>query len=170
MSLLLFIFYFFEALAALSAILLLLVKNIFHAALALLTCLLSIASLFAMSAAEFPAVSQLLLYAGGIVVLIIFGIMLTNKAGSQSISIKNNAVASTLAIGAATFYLLVFFAGKSMFAMRSLPISQQPFNSIQTIGIELMTDYILPFELTGILLLVVLAGAATVAGHKSKKT
>jgi len=170
MSLLLFIFYFFESLAAFSAISLLFVKSIFHAALALLTCLLSIAALFTMSAAEFPAVSQILLYAGGVVVLLIFGIMLTGKAGAKPLSIKNNNTFGALIIGAGTCFLLLFFPGKSLFVLKMFPSSQQQFNPIQTIGIELMTDYVLPFELTGILLLIVLSGAATIAGYKSKNT
>lgn len=170
MSLPLFVFYLFVGFATLSAISLLFVKNIFHAALALLACLLSIAAIFILSAAEFPGVSQLLLYAGGVVVLIIFGIMLTNKAGVQPVPIKNTNTIGAWTIGAGTSFLLIFFASKSMFVARAFPAPAQQFNSIQTIGIELMTDYILPFELTGILLLIVLVGAATVAGYKSKNT
>jgi NADH:ubiquinone oxidoreductase subunit 6 (subunit J) len=170
MSLIIFVFYFFQGMAAIAAVLLLFIKNIFHAALALLVCLLSVAALFAMSAAEFPAVSQILLYAGGIVVIIIFGIMLTNKAGAKPLPIKNNSVVGALVIGVGTFFLLIFFAGKSLFVLGNSLASLQTFNSIQLIGIELMTRYIVPFELTGILLLVVLTGAATVAGYKIKNS
>jgi NADH:ubiquinone oxidoreductase subunit 6 (subunit J) len=169
MSLLKIIFYSFEGIAALAAISLLFVKNIFHAALALLTCILAIAALFILSAAEFPGVAQLLIYAGGIVVLIIFGIMLTHKSGAQPQAIKNNNILGAVFIGAGTLFLLTNFVNKSKFVVRSVQKPVEQFNSIETIGIELMTDYTLPFELTGILLLVVLAGAATVAGYKSKK-
>jgi NADH:ubiquinone oxidoreductase subunit 6 (subunit J) len=170
MSLLKVIFYSFEGVAALAAISLLFVKNIFHAALALLMCLLAIAALFILSAAEFPGVSQLLIYAGGIVVLVIFGIMLTHKSATKSEAIKNNNTLGAVFIGAGALFLLINFASKSMFVVRAVPKPPEQFNSIETIGIELLTDYVLPFELTGILLLVVLAGAATIAGYKSKKT
>lgn len=163
------IFYSFEGLAAIAAISLLFVRNIFHAALALLVCLLCIAAIFAMSAAEFPAVSQILLYAGGIVVLMIFGIMLTSKTNTDSDNIKNNNTAGAIALGLSTFFLLIFFSSKWLFVLPKYTGPKPSFNPIQTIGIELMTDYVLPFEITGVLLLIVLAGAATVAGFKSKK-
>jgi NADH:ubiquinone oxidoreductase subunit 6 (subunit J) len=169
MSLLKIIFYSFEGIAALAAISLLFVKNIFHAALALLTCLLAIAALFILSAAEFPGVAQLLLYAGGIVVLITFGIMLTHKSGTQPETIKNNNMLGALFIGAGTLFLLINFVSKSMFVVPSVQKPSEQFNSIEKIGVELLTHYALPFELTGIILLAVLVGAATVAGYKSKK-
>jgi NADH-quinone oxidoreductase subunit J len=168
MSLLNFTFYFFCTLVAGSAITLLFVKNIFHAALALLSCLLGIAALFILCMAEFSAVAQILLYAGGVVVLLIFGIMLTNKSGAQPIAIGNTGIFGGVLVGGSLFFLLLFFVNKSIFI---LPI-QKPSaesNTIKTIGIELLTDYVLPFEITGILLLAVLAGAATIAGYKPSK-
>ena len=169
MTLVVFLFYFFIGTTALSAIALLFLKNIFHAALALLTCLLSIAALFILLQAEFLAVSQILLYAGGVVILIIFGIMLTNKAGGQAVPITNTGLLPGLAAGAGMLFLLLFFVRKSLF---SHPTSNQELmgnNKIEGIGIEILTDYVLPFELAGVLLLAVLIGAATLAGFKQVK-
>jgi NADH-quinone oxidoreductase subunit J len=169
MTLIHFLFYFFGAITALAAISILFVKNIFHAALALLVCLLSLAALFILLQAEFLAVSQILLYAGGVVILIIFGIMLTNKAGGQPIPIKNSGLFGGLFIGGSTFFLLIFFVRKSLFILPTSTSSPVTKNNIQVIGIELLTDYVLPFEIAGILLLAVLIGAATLAGFKQAK-
>jgi NADH:ubiquinone oxidoreductase subunit 6 (subunit J) len=169
MTLITFLFYFFIGTTALSAFALLFLKNIFHAALALLTCLLSIAALFILLQAEFLAVSQILLYAGGVVILIIFGIMLTNKAGGQAVPITNTGLLPGIAVGAGVFFLLLFFVRTSLFSVR--PSSQQTIATtpIEGIGIEILTDYVLPFELAGVLLLAVLIGAATLAGFKQVK-
>ena len=74
-----FMFYFFEAFAAISAIALIFIKNVFYGALLLIICLLCLAGIYIMAFAEFIAVTQILVYAGGILVVIIFGIMLTTK-------------------------------------------------------------------------------------------
>lgn len=168
MSLLNFTFYFFCTLVAGSAITLLFVKNIFHAALALLSCLLGIAAIFILCMAEFSAVAQILLYAGGVVVLLIFGIMLTNKSGVQPVAIGNTGLFGGMLVGGSLFFLLLFFENKSIFILPTQVTSTET-NTIKTIGVELLTDYVLPFEITGILLLAVLAGAATIAGFKSSK-
>lgn len=165
MNLLELTFYFFYAMVASSAIALLFVKNIFHAAIALLSCLLGIAAIFILSMSEFAGVAQILLYAGGVVILLIFGIMLTNKSGAQPVPIKNTGLLGGLAVGAGLFFLLIFFVNKTLFI---LPANTQV-GSIESIGVELLTSYVLPFEITGILLLAVLAGAATIAGFKASK-
>lgn len=160
-------FYFFCTWVAGSAIALLFVKNIFHAALALLNCLLGVAALFILCMAEFSAVAQILLYAGGVVVLLIFGIMLTNKSGTQPIPIGNTGLFGGVFAGGSLFFLLIYFVNKSVFILRSQKSMET--DTIKTIGVELLTDYVLPFEITGILLLAVLAGAATIAGFKPTK-
>lgn len=163
------LFYFFGGLAALAALSILYVKNIFHAALALLVCLLSLAALFILLQAEFLAISQILLYAGGVVILIIFGIMLTNKAGGQPIPIKNSGLLRGLFVGGSTFFMLIFLVRKSLFVLSQTTSVPTNKNNIQQVGVELLTDYVLPFEIAGVLLLAVLIGAATLAGFKQVK-
>lgn len=166
MNLATFVLYFFEMLTVLSAASLLFLKNIFHAALALLVCLLSVAGVFVLCGAELPAVSQILLYAGGVVVLVIFGIMLTNKGGMKSLAITNTNLLGGLAVGSGMLFLLLYFVNESIFKMEPIKSEVTQYNKIQVLGAELMTDYLLPFEVAGILLLMVLVGAATIAGHK----
>lgn len=163
MNLLTIITYFFAVVAILSALVIFLSKNIFHAALSLLTCLLCVAALFILNYAEFAGVSQILVYAGGVVVIILFGIMLTNKSGAKTVPIGNtNLLAGLLAAGS-VFFLLIFFVNKSIFSKVAVP---PPGNNFQPIGVALLTDYIVPFEIAGVLLLAVLVGAAVLAGYK----
>jgi NADH:ubiquinone oxidoreductase subunit 6 (subunit J) len=166
MSLPAVIMYFFALVTVLSAIAIFLAKNIFNAALALLLCLLCIAALFVLNYAEFLGVAQILLYAGGVVVIIIFGIMLTSKRSSTSALIGNGRMVAGISTAGALFFLLVFFVHKSIFVTPALATDS---NNLQTIGVSLLTTYVVPFEIAGVLLLAVLVGAAVLAGYKPNK-
>jgi NADH-quinone oxidoreductase subunit J len=75
----LFIFLFMAASALVSAILVIATRNIVHSVIALATCFIAIAVLFVMLSAEFVAIVQILVYVGAVVVVILFGIMLTRR-------------------------------------------------------------------------------------------
>src|SRR6218665_253928 len=83
-------YYLFIILAALSAMGILFVKNVLHAALLLIICLLSVAGIYILLNAEFLAVSQLMVYAGGVLVLIIFGIMLSSRISNQPMNVETS--------------------------------------------------------------------------------
>jgi NADH:ubiquinone oxidoreductase subunit 6 (subunit J) len=151
------IFYFFMILAVVSGTAILFTKNLFKAALFLLICLLSVASLYLFAFAEFVAVTQTIIYAGGVVILIIFGVMLTTKMSGISLKVANKQVFSGLLVAAALFLLLVRFVGPSFENKHAIELAG---NSVYKTGVSLMSTYVLPFELTGILLLVALIGAA----------
>ncbi|MDX1905295.1 MAG: NADH-quinone oxidoreductase subunit J [Thermonemataceae bacterium] len=151
---------------ALSAIGILLTKNILYAALGLLLALLGIAGLFALAGADFLAVSQIVVYIGGILVLLLFGIMLTTRANGQIIPQTNNH--NWLwggVLGAGLFGILTKFIFETQHNWQ--PKGQNITDStISTLGINLMTDYLLPFEVIAILLLVALVGASLIAGRR----
>lgn len=171
MSLSFFMFYFFEAIAALSAIALIFIRNVFYGALLLIICLLALAGIYVLAFAEFIAVTQILVYAGGILVVIIFGIMLTTKISGKPLVVEHGYGFSGALAGISFFVLFVYFLSKESFLVIPSPIAQTNFNSINTIGIGLMSDFVLPFEVAGVLLLVALIGAAVMASStKSKKT
>lgn len=153
------LFYTFEAVAALSSIALIFVRNVFHGALLLLTCLVALAGIYVLAFAEFVAVTQILVYAGGILVVIIFGIMLTTKLSGKPLSIEHTYLFSGTLAGLLFFGLLVFHISTESFRVSSAP---QP-TEIKTLGVDLMTDFALPFEVAGILLLISLIGAAIIA-------
>lgn len=158
-------FYLFESVAALSAIALMFIRNVFYGALLLILCLLSIAGIYVLAFAEFIAVTQILVYAGGILVVILFGIMLTTKIAGKPLVVEHAHVLSGVFAGLSFFILLCYFLSRTSFSSEMRP----PPNSIPEIGVSLMTDFALPFEVAGILLLVALIGAAVIASSTPSK-
>ena len=161
------IFYLFIVLAALSSVGILVIRNVFHGALLLLVCLLAIAGLYILMFAEFVAVTQILIYAGGILVVIIFGIMLTTKFSGKPLVVNNNKWLAGLMVGGPVFYLLTNFYYQQNFIEPNAGNSIiRKWNSVNIIGVNFMTDYLLPFEVAGVLLLIALIGAAVTASFK----
>jgi NADH:ubiquinone oxidoreductase subunit 6 (subunit J) len=157
-------FYFFLITTALSGFSILLVKNVLHGVLLLLMCLLSIAALYVLLAAEFLAVAQILIYAGGVVVLIIFGIMFSSRIASKPLKIgsKNNLPGF---LSAAALLIILIYCFQDIRIETSFHAP-----SIQRIGVDLMTGYAAPFELAGILLLLTLVGASVTASVMNRKS
>jgi NADH-quinone oxidoreductase subunit J len=143
-------FYILLALAISSAIAILVVRSIINAALSLIVCVLSIAGLFILLEAEFLAVVQVLVYAGGILLLIIFGIMITRQQENQSTRRVWPALIIT-AILTGLLWTGLEQVTKPIEVAQNMPAKQ--------IGISLMTTYALPFEASGLLLLVSMIGA-----------
>lgn len=170
MTLVSFMFYFFEAVAALSAIGLVLVRNVFYGALLLIVCLLAVAGIYVLALAEFVAITQILIYAGGILVVIIFGIMLTSKISEKPLVVEHAFLFSGILVAVGFFVLLVSALSRESFLQTHAPAQPTPFNHVNTIGISLFSKYMLPFEIAGLLLLMALIGASVVASTiKSKK-
>jgi NADH:ubiquinone oxidoreductase subunit 6 (subunit J) len=169
MNLTSFLFYFFEALAAISSIALIFVRNVFYGALLIIVCLLALAGIYVLAFAEFIAVTQIMVYAGGILVVILFGIMLTTKISGKPLLVEHSYGFSGALAGLIFLGLLVFYISKESFGVVN-NISSQDVVGINTIGVALMTEFALPFEVAGILLLVALIGAAIIASStKTKK-
>ena len=158
-----FFFYFLSAAAILSAILVITRRNPVHSALSLIVTLLSIAGLYLMLYAPFVAGVQIILYAGGIMVLFLFVIMLVNIERAEREYVFNHqwhvGLIASLALGA--MFLFVYKNGVSIFPQNptSLP---EPTNT-QQIGTTLFQGYLLPFEVASLLLLVAIVGAVVMA-------
>lgn len=168
MSAIALLFYVFEGVAALAALSLLFVRNVFYGALLLMICLLAIAAIYILSFAEVVAVTQVLIYAGGILVVIIFGIMLTSKlAGKPLVVTHTNTFLATLG-GGALFFLFVYLIKQT-----ALPVADNSSvlaeKNVEKVGLSIMTDFVLPFEIAGILLLAALVGAAVLASVLNTK-
>src|SRR5947209_14848599 len=95
------IFYIFAIITLAGAFITALAKNIVYAAFALLFTFFGVAGLYVMANADFLAVTQLLVYVGGILILLIFGVMLTSRIGTVDIRVSNGSkwVAGILAVG-----------------------------------------------------------------------
>ena len=160
----------FMALIGGSAIFITFTKNILYAALALMTTFLSMAVIFIFLGAEFVAITQILVYVGGILVLLVFGIMLTNKTGSTKVlSSTYNRILGFIAAGT---LFIILFRGITLANFAALDWNKnseliEP--SIAKFGKILMTDYVLAFEIIGLLLLLALIGAVRIAGKTRKE-
>ncbi len=163
------IFYAFAALAVLSALLILFTRNVLYAAFLLIITFLCISAVYVFAGADFIAITQVLVYVGGVLVLMIFGIMLTNKLSGKSVTTQGHYQFWGILIGAGVFSLLGYFILRvNFFALSWIRQAQAggqqiTGSTINTLGIQLMSDFVLPFEVAGVLLLVALIGAAFIA-------
>ncbi len=154
------LFVFFAAIAALSGIGIAITKNVIHAVLLLVVVILSLACLFVLLNAEFLAIVQVLIYAGGVVVLLAFGIMLTRRPSEGKLVTEHGRVVPGLLVVLALIFLL-----HRVIVTRSVEkiSSSESENQVKDIGIGFMTEHLLAFELIAFLLLVVLVGAGLLA-------
>ena len=160
--------YVFVGLASLSAVAILFTRNVFKAALFLLICLLSIAALYVFAMAEFVAITQIMIYAGGVVVIILFGVMLTTRISGTALKVENNHILGGLA-GSGFLLLMLIKYLNEVFEFEDTKIISS--NTVTSTGMEIMTEFVLPFEVAGIMLLIALIGAAVISapGDKQKK-
>lgn len=166
-------FYFFLAIMAVGMIWMLFTKKLIQAAFLLFAVLLGVAALYVFLGAEFLAVAQLIVYVGGILVLILFGIMLTQREGaSQAMSPLNNLLPPIMLAGA--LFTALVFVWKNFMATPPTWISQdtarpEGVSNIEQIGSLNLSTYLFPFEFMSILLLLALVGAAHLARKASQK-
>jgi NADH-quinone oxidoreductase subunit J len=164
-------FFLSAALTVFGALAVLLAKNLMHACIYLLGSLFGIAGLYACIGADFLAATQLVVYAGGVVILMLFAVMLTggtsdkiNKYGLKKIPGMGNL--STYAIGGASALVMALVTWKIiadvMSAHESLPLTANV-PTVFKLGVLLATDHILAFEMSSVLLLGALIGAAIIS-------
>jgi len=162
------IYYFFILLAALSAVGMVIAKNVLHAALLLIVCLLSIAGIYVLIHAEFLAVTQIMVYAGGVLVIILFGIMLSSRVANQPLNVETAKNIPGFLTGAGMLFIIIYAIQNMAFSFSIYTIDHHS-NHVHDIGFQLMSSYVAPFEVAGILLLISLIGAAVTASFLIKK-
>ena len=137
--------------------------NLVHSAVSLLFTLFGVAGLYVFLYADFIAASQIIIYVGGILVLIIFGVMLTNTISDQNISNKSqNRVPAAIAC----LIMLVLQIRGILNANWYIAENQIRESTVNDIGILLLSKYLLPFEIISLLLLAALIGAAMLSRKK----
>lgn len=131
--------------------------NLIHSAVSLLFTLFATAGLYVFLYADFIAATQVVIYVGGILVLIIFGVMLTNRIDTPSIaaSSKNQFIG-----GMGAFAICVMQIGVIFNTPWKIGSEQIRETTVANIGNLLLNEYLLPFEIVSILLLASLMGAA----------
>jgi NADH-quinone oxidoreductase subunit J len=165
-------FYFFAALAVISAILVVTRRNAVHSAIFLVAALLATAGIFLQLHAEFLFIVQVILYVGGIMVLFVFVIMLVNlDVAARQMQFNRMwvvALSLTIALGAQVY--MVFHYARSgvmdvLFRLPAAPAEALDPNALR-VGYSLFTEYMLPFEIASVMLLVAMIGAVVMAKRK----
>jgi NADH-quinone oxidoreductase subunit J len=158
-----FFFYFLSALAVASGIVVITRRNPVHSALALIVTLLSLAGLYLMLYAPFVAGVQIILYAGGITVLFLFVIMLVNveKAEQQEQFNRQWHLGIGVSVLLGALFLVVYLRGRGIFPPNAVSLPEQ--TNVQQVALTLYREYLLPFEIASVLLLVAIVGAVVMA-------
>ncbi|HSL90236.1 MAG TPA: NADH-quinone oxidoreductase subunit J [Ignavibacteriaceae bacterium] len=154
------IFYLFAALTLISGFFVVTNRNVVHSAFFLLFTFFGVAGIYVLLGADFVAIVQLIVYVGGILILMLFGVMLTNKITNVEIKTgSTNVFGAVIGVG--------LFSGALLAAMINsnwkIVDTELPLNTTGALGHLLMQEYVLIFELLGIILLIALIGAASIA-------
>ena len=152
-------FYFLSFLTVLSAVMVVISKNPIHSVLYLILTFFTLSGHYILLNAQFLAAVNIIVYAGAIMVLFLFVIMFLNMKQDQE-DAKNNLTKIAATIVGGTIFVILFGA----YRKSVIPgLDEQQFDSqigmIENLGHLLFRDYLLPFELVSILLLVAMVGA-----------
>ena len=157
-------FFVIAAVAIGSALGLLLKKNPIHGALFLVVNLAAVAALYLMLGAEFLAAAQVIVYAGAIMVLFVFAIMVLIPGKEETGADPRRPYRLLgLPVGAALFLELVVIVGRHLPGPGAAPVP----GGADSIGRILFTQYLLPFELTSVLLLAAMVGVLVLARRRT---
>jgi len=141
-------------------------RNLVHCAIALVFAFFGVAALFILLDAEFLAAAQVLLYVGGITILMLFAIMLTSRISAKGLKIMNEQV------GIAALVVLAIFGLMAFASLKGFPAAVAPAvmaDNTASLGTLLLTTYVLPFEVVSLLLLAAMVGAIILARRERGK-
>src|ERR1700693_6170153 len=158
-----FFFYLFAGMMLIGGIMVITRKNPVHSALALIITLLAQASIYLMLYAPFVAGVQIILYAGGIMVLFLFVIMLVSiERSMKERQFNSQWVVGTIAATAlGGLFIAVYANGKNIFPEHALPVIEN--DNTQKVAAMLYGQYMFAFEIASLLLLVAIIGAVVMA-------
>jgi NADH-quinone oxidoreductase subunit J len=162
----LIVFFLFAFIAVLAALGMIVLRNPVHSALSLAVVFISLAAMYVLLSAPFIAIAQVMIYAGAILILFVFVIMLLSPGTDQGEGVLKSQRGLAALFGAALVIELVV-----VLAAAVLPDARGEFTperiaqdgNVQAVGKLLFTDFLLPFEITSILLLVAIVGVIVMA-------
>jgi NADH-quinone oxidoreductase subunit J len=156
------VFWIFAALTVGSAAVVVLSRTLIYSAFALLATFFGVAGLYVLLGADFLAATQLLIYVGGILVLLLFGVMLTQRIYDLDLRSGTIQLASGAIVAAGLFVILTAIALKTEW-----PVADRaPAPTTAEFGRLFLGDFLLPFEAASVLLLVALMGAAMIVRRR----
>ena len=162
------VFFLLAGAAVVSALLLVLFRNPVYSALSLVATLFCVAGLFVLLQAHFLAAVQVIVYAGAIMVLFLFVIMLLNLGASKSLEVVTGRYRGFAVILLSTM-LVAFLGLTSLRQIGGTPVPNEELatNNIPYIGKLLYTDFLLPFEVASMILLVALIGVVVLVKREN---
>ena len=157
------LFWFLSALALLSATMVLISKNPVHSILWLIVVFFAISGHYILLNAQFLAIVNLIVYAGAIMVLFLFVVMLMNLNSSNEPQ-KNNRLRAAGIISGGCLLLLMVDIAQSTTELKSAKALTNTGSTglIKTLGMELFTNYAIPFEISSVLFLSAMVGAVVI--------
>jgi NADH-quinone oxidoreductase subunit J len=162
------IIFFLLALAAVGgAISLIVQRHPIHSALSLIVVMVALAGLYLLQGAEFIAAVQIIVYAGAIMVLFVFVIMLLNAGEEERTDFSRMAKYAGVPLGILLMLQLTHWLRLDPQAQAAAPALATGANLTRTLAGMLFKDFVLPFELTSILILVAIIGAVVLAKRET---
>jgi len=162
-------FYFFAAITLVSGGVVVFSKNIIHSAFSLLFTFFGVAGIYVLLNADFLAIAQIMIYVGGILILLLFGVMLTNKVISVEMKTGTlQTLPASVVVAVIAGSLCGVFYVTDWSIVQGVPENA---TTVGSLGEMFLTTYLLPFEVASVVLLVALLGAALIARrrpHSSK--
>jgi len=152
--------------AVIGGVLLLNLTKVVHMIVALVFTFVSIAGIYVMLSAEFVAAVQILIYSGAITIIMLFGIMLTRH--NDSSEPKEGWIRKTLLFFGVLGFAVVMYIGVYDLDLASVPNTLHE-NNTEQIGVALYSKFVIPFEITSVILLVALIGAIVLAKKDDEK-
>jgi NADH-quinone oxidoreductase subunit J len=158
-------FYFFAVMTVLSAVVVVFSRNLIYSAFGLLFTFFGVAALYVFLGADFIAAAQMIIYVGGILVLLLFGVMLTHKLYDLKLKTETYQVVPAALVVLSGFIILLTVMLRANWHNGG----EQPMvPTTAVIGKLFMTGYVLPFEVASVFLLVALIGAAMIVRRRSE--
>lgn len=153
-------FYVLAAHIIVSALLVICVRNIVHSVLWLAVCFVAMAGLFLTLDADFLAAVQVMVYAGAVCIMVVFGIMLIRRTDMNHSNLFNNQTKIAGGVVALVIVLCGALSAKTQWMVTNAEVPEKTVDNIATI---LLSKYVIPFEVAALLLLVALVGAIILA-------
>jgi NAD(P)H-quinone oxidoreductase subunit 6 len=158
-------FFMLAGVVVISAIGVALAPNILYSAFSLLGTLAGVAGLYMYLGADFVGIVQLLIYVGGILVLILFAVLLTNKIGE----VKLSNMSAGLIIGAPAAIAVIGLLVKTALSTEWPLTEEAAAPTTARLGDSFLREHLLPFELASLVLLMALVGAMVIARRAAKE-
>jgi len=158
------------AAAIVTSVLMIIQRNPVMSAIYLIANFFCLAALYLLLRAQLLAVLQVVVYAGAIMVLVVFVIMLLNLGDEQKLAERINVrmmIGVALAFGILLEFLYLFLSPALEGSALEAPVNLGSIGTVESMGVALFEKYLLPFEITSLLLLVAIVGAVTLAKKQS---